>query len=788
MNCPEQETIEQYVLGRLEAERSVEFEEHLRGCPACAAKLKEACENEKLLTELRTFGEKSGEDPPAAADQDLTIDNVQVLLGERYRVVRKVGQGSAGQVFQAVDTVLERLVAVKFLARKSPSAESTAEDWREARLMSRLNHPNIAQIYEVGRLDPPQAGRFIVMEWVDGLPISEAWKGLEIDQRLRMYLGILDAVAAAHRRGIVHRDLKPSNILVSSELKPKVLDFGIALETSALESLETAVYRGTPAYSAPEQITRPVKIFPATDVFALGVLLYQLLTDALPFPQTKADELFEAIRSKYPELPTAIAERIPIPLQNICLKALEKEPEKRYLNAQALCDDINRYLRGERVWSTPSFLADKIQQEVFHHRQKLAVWRDNKLLTEREHDKLDRIYERLVAPPDPSIIEARELSLSQVCLYLGGWISILGSFVLFYSEWTSIPTLLQPIPAVLVTTVMIVLGILMWRRRESRLAVGFMATSNLLIPITVLLMLGQWQILHPQNYPMGTETIADELEGSHLVVGNLQLFISASLWLGFSAFFLRITRSSIFVLLSTIAFLALLTVCYVIGGMLDEPWGEDVIAGRYLYPGLGLFAIGILADRRRFTHYAIPPCIIGLVLIVGSLSIIAYSDNTLFGWLWARPDSFLKEEEQTGLSFIFNGLFYLALASTCGRMGTVLQRRIAQILNWMGPLHILYVLRALDSDNINHYHQIIYRILLPIASIAFVFSSVARQMKSFFFSGLAGIAAAVHKFTVEHLDKFFSWPVSLMVIGIVAMLVSVLVPRLQASRKLRPKK
>ena len=542
MNCPEHETIEHYVLGKLKAEQLAEFEEHLHGCPACAAKLKEASENEKLLTELRTSGQKSGEDSPTTADQDLTIDNVQALLGERYRIVRKVGQGSAGQVFQAVDTVLERLVAVKFLTQKSPSAKSTAEDWREARLMSRLNHPNIAQIYEVGQLD---SRRFIVMEWVDGLPILEAWKGLQIDQRLRMYLGILDAVGAAHRRGIVHRDLKPSNILVSSELKPKVLDFGIALETSALESLETAVYRGTPAYSAPEQITRPVKIFPATDVFALGVLLYQLLTDVLPFPQTKADELFEAIRSKYPELPTAIAEQIPIPLQNICLKALEKEPEKRYLNAQALCDDINRYLRGERVWSTPSFLADKIQQEVFHHRQKLTVWRDNKLLTEREHDKLDRIYERLVAPPDPSIIEARELSLSQVCLYLGGWICILGSFVLFYSDWTSIPTLLQPIPAMLVTTVMIVLGIQMWRKRESRLAVGFMATSNLLIPITVLLMLGQWRILHPEDYPSGTETIADELAGSHLVVGNLQLFISASLWLGFSALFLRITRSSI---------------------------------------------------------------------------------------------------------------------------------------------------------------------------------------------------------------------------------------------------
>jgi serine/threonine-protein kinase len=735
---------------------------------------------------------------------------VQALLGERYRLIRKVGHGSAGQVFQAVDTVLERLVAVKFLLQKTPSAKSSAENWREARLMSQLNHPNIAQIYEVGELD---SQRFIVMEWVDGLPISDAWKGLQLEQRLRMYLGVLDAVGAAHRRGIIHRDLKPSNILISSELKPKVLDFGIAMETSALENLETAVYRGTPAYSAPEQITRPVKISPATDVFALGVLLYQLLTDVLPFPQTKVDELFEAVKSKYPELPTAVAERIPIPLQNICLKALEKEPDKRYLSAQALCDDINRYLRGEKVWSTPSFLADKIQQEVFYHRQKLKVWRNNQLLTEREHDKLERIYERMVAPADPSIIEARELSLSQVCLYLGGWISVLGSFVLFYATWNKIPVSFRPVPAIAATVFMIVLGMRMWRKQDSRLAVGFLATSSLLVFLSALLMLGQWKVLNPESFPLGKES--PSTLGENLVVGNAQMFMACSLWLGFSILFLRTTRSSIFVVSSTVAFLALLTVCYIIAGM--EDWEEDIVAGRYLYPGLGLFGLGIFVDRRRLAQHAIPLSVIGLILIVASLSLIARSDSTLFGWVWPQSDSeehvshviekgketseqsgpFLKRSEKVGLSFVINGLFYLGLASLCQRMGTALQRRLAQILNWLGALHILGALRILDLDKIfgdpNHItkeHRDVYRTLLPIASVIFVFASVARQMKSFFFSGLAGIATTIHKFTIEipRLKEFFVWPVGLILVGVVWMLVSMLVPRWQANRRLRPKK
>jgi hypothetical protein len=258
--------------------------------------------------------------------------------------------------------------------------------------------------------------------------------------------------------------------------------------------------------------------------------------------------------------------------------------------------------------------------------------------------------------------------------------------------------------------------------------------------------------------------------------------------LAFSAIFLRITRSSIFVLSSTVAFLVLLTVCYVIAGMLEEPWDPDVIAGRYLYPAAGLFAIGILLDRRKFTHYALPPAVIGLVLIVGSLSLIACSDNTLFGWLWAKPEFLDEQSELIGLSFIFNGLVYLSLASLCRRMGTVLQRRLAQVLNWLGPLHILGVLRILDLDDLELANRIVYRVLLPIGSITFVFLSVARQMKSFFFSGLAGIAAAVHKFTIEHLDEFFAWPVSLIIAGIVWMLVSLLIPRLQANLKLRAKR
>lgn len=787
MNCPGFEYIEHYACGQLNESESAEFKTHLEDCSNCSSRVAEAHENESLLSELRELETKNSAvsaNKVTRVQEIGTIGRAQELLGSQYRVVKKVGQGAAGEVFQAIDTILDRPVAVKFL-NKEYAAESTNEErWREARLIGQLNHPNIAQIYHIGE----QEGlRFIVMEWVEGLPLTEAWLEKTVQQRLGIYLQVLDAIAAAHRRGIVHRDIKPSNILVNSSSQVKVLDFGIAVDTQLLENLDDGYYRGTPAFSAPEQITPPVKISTATDVFALGILLYQLLTETLPFPQTDPKELFQAIKTEYPELPTALQEKVPIPLQNICLKALEKSPHRRYVNARDLSEDIGRYLRGEKVWSMPSFLTDKIQQEVFYHRQKLKIWRDNELVTQKEFDKLENIYERMISPPDPSIIEARELSLSQVCLYLGGWIAVLGSFVLFYKTWDQIPVFWRPTPAIAATALMILFGILMWRKKENRLAVGFLATANLLIPITILLTLGQWDILSSASYPWGTETIYQGLSeaGSHLIVGNLQLNISSWSWLAFSFLFLRLTRSSIFVLFSIIAFLVWLTTCYIIAGM--ENWTPDIIAGRYLFAGIGLFVLGSVLDRRRLTHYAWSLCVAGLVFVVTPLSIIAISDNTLFGWLLSKPEG-LIQDEQIALSFACNGLIYLGLATICRSLGTILQRRLAQALNWFGPLHILGTLKILDTEDFaSEGHQLIYRILLPIASFAFVFSSVTRQMKSFFFSGLGGIAASVHKITVEYLDKYFAWPVSLIVTGIVWMFVSWLVPRWKANIALKNK-
>ncbi len=777
MNCLTPDMVERYVSDQLNGNELSAIEKHLKSCASCSKKVKDAIANESMLSELRSLQIRSNPPLKKAPEREIkpiTIEDAQSFLGKRYRVVKKVGSGGAGEVFQAIDAILERPVAIKFLALK-PSDAKNANRWNEAKMMGQFSHPNIAHVHEIGLV---QGWRFIVMEWVEGLPLTEAWAELGLEPRLRIFLDILNAVAAAHRRGIVHRDLKPSNILVTAALDVKILDFGLAVAVDTPGPVERRVYRGTPAYSAPEQISAPATISPATDVFALGILLYQLLTETLPFPQNETKELFKAILLKYPELPNAINEKVPLPLQNICLKALEKEQGKRYADAQAFADDINRYLRGEIVWSRPSFLMDKIQQEVYYHCQKLKSWYNNELITQSEFDRLEDIYERMISPPDPSIIEARRLSLSQVCLYLGGWIAILGSFVLFYDAWERVPPQWRPTPAIGAAVLMALSGLLLWRKNESRLSVGFLATAALLIPLAILLALGHWQILNPNDYPWGKEERLNI--HSTLVLGNAQLWIASSCWFIASVIFFKVTRSSAFVLYAVIAFFALLTVCFTVYGL--RTWPPDVIAGRYLYPALFLFAWGILIDRKGRSLYAGPRAVVGLGVTIGTRSFIAQSNQTLFGWLGVKQ-GFFSPSELKFLSFACNGVFYLVLAGICRSTGTRLQRRIAVFLNWLGPVHILAPLRMLDSKDMPH--RLAYRVLLPLASMGFVLGSVVRQMKSFFFSGLLGLAVAVHVLTEEHFKKMFAWPIALVAAGVVWMFISWLVPRFKARHTLR---
>jgi tetratricopeptide (TPR) repeat protein/predicted Ser/Thr protein kinase len=264
----------------------------------------------------------------------------------KYQIERPLGRGGMGVVFLATDTVLRRPVAIKVLGSDADSGDrSPAVLLREARNASALNHPNIVAVYEIGEED---AVAFISMEYVQGQPLSELVEEgpLTAEQSIRYAIEAADALAHAHDRGIVHSDLKAANAIVSSSGRVKLVDFGIASQLHEMASdatvTSTATYgntsAGTPYAMAPEQV-RGVEIDARTDVWALGVLLYEMLSGTRPFVAPTVPELFSAIlRDPPPPFPT----HVPNSLRVIVEKCLAKHPSERYERAA----DVRRALEA----------------------------------------------------------------------------------------------------------------------------------------------------------------------------------------------------------------------------------------------------------------------------------------------------------------------------------------------------------------------------------------------------------------------------------------------------------
>jgi tetratricopeptide (TPR) repeat protein/predicted Ser/Thr protein kinase len=285
----------------------------------------------------------------------------------KYRVVRELGRGGMGVVYEARDEELARAVALKVLALPPGGDPALRERFqREALAVASLSHPNIAAIYEA-------TGDWIAMQLVDGLPMS----ALPRDDRARLVRLVRDAARAvhyAHQRGVVHRDLKPHNLLVEGE-RVVVTDFGLAKQSAGDSSLSVSGHvLGTPAYMAPEQAQGRVRDVDArTDVYGLGATLYDLLAGRPPFVERDVVRLLRCIVDDEAPRLRALVRDVPADLETIVRKCLSKEPQRRYPSAAALADDLTRWLEGRPVLAQPPSLRYRLGKFVRRRRAAVAI-------------------------------------------------------------------------------------------------------------------------------------------------------------------------------------------------------------------------------------------------------------------------------------------------------------------------------------------------------------------------------------------------------------------------------
>jgi len=312
-----------------------------------------------------------------------------------YRIIRGLGEGGMGVVYLAERTDLRTMVAIKILRDAWVSPARRERFSAEQRTLAHLNHPSIARLYDANTL--ADGTPWFVMEYVEGTPLIDYanWHRLSLIERLKLFRAVCEAVQYAHGQAVIHRDLKPSNILVKNDGSVRLLDFGIAKHVDAVDSTEdntrTSARLMTPAYAAPEQI-RGDRVGVHTDVYSLGVILYQFLSGRLPFDlSNQSPAQAEAmLTEREPEKPSAIATRNSratgaaqpafsagknswADLDVLCLTAMHKDPERRYRSVEALIRDVDHFLKAQPLEARPDTLPYRLGKFMRRNRNSVAA-------------------------------------------------------------------------------------------------------------------------------------------------------------------------------------------------------------------------------------------------------------------------------------------------------------------------------------------------------------------------------------------------------------------------------
>jgi serine/threonine protein kinase len=694
-----------------------------------------------------------------------------------HKILGVIGAGGMGRVLLGYDEGLGRRVAIKMLGTQYRESESLRTRFmHEARALARISHPNIVQIFSLGQpSEPPH----FVMELVEGATLVEAAKPLMLRQKAELMRKVALAVDFLHQHQILHRDLKPTNILVGPDLQPRILDFGLARE---LDNLHTRVTRpgeimGTPDYFSPEHTTPGVRLDPRSDVFSLGTIFYELLTEELPFHADTFAEQAHRIRQEAPLLPRRINREIPGELQDICLKALEKKPDNRYSSARAMAEDLDRFLAGEKVHAAPTAYSSLMLGKIEQHLRELNGWWEDRIISDHEYDSLRKNYNGLVERDDSWILNARRLSMPQVSLYLGAWILIIGAAFLFLFEFTSLPRAAIVASVSIVAALMAHRGLRLWKVGQLRVGIAYLLAFCLLLPIALLVLFDEYHLFAKIAANPDWELLG-ALSDTFKQTTNAQIWWAIFLSLPGYFWLRRFTRSSVFALV-----LSMMTACLYIATLLRlgllEWVGSDPgwLYYRLIPIALLFFVIASTLEHLQLANdsrYFYP---VAVFFTFVALSGLAGSHKPYRDWL---QTTFPWTRGQREYLFIINAAVYFLLQWICEKLSSPQMRVVAKAFRFAVPGHVLTSVFLLEIAAHDRWHQKIadlslkqearfFEYLLPALAIAFVYASIWKQMKNYFVVGILYLALGLVALQADRFAGKARLSIALLILGTLAM-------------------
>ncbi|MFO0971919.1 MAG: DUF2157 domain-containing protein [Phycisphaerae bacterium] len=759
--------------------------------------------------------------PPRPVESDPPLAETAALVGSPasrarggaapqipgYEILRELGQGGMGVVYQARDLRLDRLVAVKTLTADDRSAERLELLRREARLAARLHHPNIVAIHallEDG--DPP----CVAMEWVDGVPLDVAARRMDFREIARTMIKVGRAVDYAHEKGVVHRDLKPGNILLDRDGEPRLLDFGLAraIARAPTDSSMQAI-KGTPLFMAPEQFLSPTDVGPAADIFALGLVLYALLTGGPP-PHPSGQFTPQAWANRDLPLPRQINPDIPEALQRICLTACEPLPEDRYSSAARLTEDLQRFLEDRPVHGRPTRYAQLLEDRVRVHIDALTEWQSEHLITRREADSLQERYLRLLFAESLWVPGARRLRVGPVLVQVGGWLVVISTILWMAFYWRDLSALKRVfavgVPALIINGAAFAL----WKRSNELLALLFSVVGTLLVPLFASTVLFELNLLSTRSFresggdgrlvvhallrdtrQADVTTLRDTGESVRAVVPIERLRTdyellpgdyftnrqrACALWLA-TAYACALLSQKRYALLSAtlcvllvFAYSSLLFLLGLKAWLLDERFARAALA---FVPVLGLaYLLARRLDRPGLEHLAGPfyaTAGIGIPLVLGVLAM----DVPKSGWHLSGPGLNQCRE----LLFSACGVLFFVIAWLHDRSGRRLRRIWGNLYFKLVPPCLVVPIDFLSHESLWSLGKLggaefeAAELAIPLLCAILIVVGTINQLRWFTYYGLLHLAIFLVLTTDRHFRLYLRWPMVVVVLGAVAILI-----------------